>query len=156
MSSTNGETEKRTQPKAYTFSLKMPYLSRGRITKLVAETEDLWVHTKVNAEGGENALHTHTKEDHAFIVLEGEVTFYDADGSETKLQAHQGIMIPKGAYYRYLNTGTGNLMIVRVGAGERPEKGETRLAPDGRALDSGSAENKHIEAVPIPGKYFGA
>jgi len=67
-------------------------------------------------------------------------------------------MIPKGAYYRYLNTGPGNLMILRVGAGQRPSRrGEEgmRLGPDGRPLPADSAENHHIEGVPIPGKFFG-
>jgi mannose-6-phosphate isomerase-like protein (cupin superfamily) len=146
----------RTKPKAEMFSLKTPYLSQGRITSLVAETENLWIHAKINAEGGENALHTHTDEDHAFIVLEGEVTFFDEQGKGMALQRHQGIMIPRGAYYRYLNTGPGNLMVVRVGAGKRSEEGEaTRIDPDGRALHGDSAENKHIAPVAVPGKFFG-
>ena len=150
-------TQTQTKPKAEIFSLKTAYLSKGRITSLVAETDDLWIHTKINAEGGENALHTHTAEDHAFIVLEGEVTFFDEQGNETVLKPYQGIMIPRGAYYRYLNTGSGNLMVVRVGAGAKPKGGEgTRIGPNGRALHSNSAENKHVEPVPIPGKFFGA
>src|SRR5215813_13099270 len=42
------------KPKAYTFSLKTPYMKQGRITQLVAETENMWIHTKINAEGGES------------------------------------------------------------------------------------------------------
>ena len=149
-------TQTQTKPKAQVFSLKIPYLSKGRITSLVAETDSLWIHTKINAEGGENALHTHTDEDHAFIVLEGEVTFFDEQGNGSVLKPYHGIMIPRGAYYRYLNSGPGNLMVVRVGAGKKPKGGEgTRIGANGRALHSNSAENKHIEAVPIPGKFFG-
>lgn len=143
-----------TTPNAQVFSLKTPYLSAGRITKLVAETDLLWLHTKINAEGGENALHTHTEEDHAFIVLEGEVTFFDGRGNETVLKPYEGIMIPRGAPYRYLNTGPGNLMVVRVGAGTRPGP-ENRIGADGRPLHSDSAENKNVEAVPVPGRFFG-
>ena len=109
----------RAQPKAEIFSLNTPYLSAGRITSLVAKTENLWIHTKVNAAGGENALHAHTDEDHAFVVLEGEVTFFDKDDNGTVLKPFEGIMIPKGAYYRYLNTGSGNLIVVRIGAATR-------------------------------------
>lgn len=145
------------QPKTQTFSLKTPYLSAGRITSLVAKTENLWIHTKVNAEGGENAVHTHTNEDHAFIVLEGEVTFFDENNNGTVLKPFQGIMIPKGAYYRYLNTGSGNLIVVRVGAATKDKAGgATRIDPEGRPLHGDSPENKHIEPVPIPGKFFGA
>src|SRR6059036_3515582 len=117
------QTQTKTKPKAEVFSLKTPYLSQGRVTSLVAETDGLWIHTKVNAEGGENALHMHTDEDHAFIVLEGEVTFFDEKGNETVLKPYQGIMLPRGAYYRYLNTGPGNLIVVRVGSGSRRKSG---------------------------------
>ena len=146
----------KTEVKAEVFSLKTPYLSSGRISTTVSETEDLWIATKMNAEGGENAIHKHLVEDHAFIVLEGEVTFFDKDGNETVLGPYQGIMLPKGAYYRYLNTGPGNLMILRVGAGKKAGGGQdTRIGPDGNSLPAYSAENMHIEAVPIPGKFFG-
>ncbi len=150
--------ETKAKPKASTFSLKTPYLSAGRISTTISETDNLWIATKMNAEGGENAIHTHLNEDHAFIVLEGEVTFYDEEGGETVLGAHQGIMLPRGAFYRYLNTGPGNLMILRVGAGQKPKRyegGESRLGPDGKPLDAGSEANHHIDGVPIPGKFYG-
>ena len=143
------------KPTSEVFSLKTPYLSSGRITKLVSKAEGLWIHTKINAEGGENGLHCHTQEDHAFIVLEGEGTFYDEDGNETTLKPHQGIMIPKGAYYRYLNTGKGNLMVVRVGGGIKTDSVASRIDPEGKPILTDSEENKHIEGVPIPGKFFG-
>ena len=145
------------KPRVSTFSLQMPYLVKGRITSLVAETDNLWIHGKINAEGGENALHTHLDEDHAFVVLEGEVTFFDEAGNRSVLKPYQGIMIPRGAYYRYLNTGSENLMVLRVGAGSKNEQNEgNRIGPDGRALHGDSAENKHVDPVPISGKFFGA
>jgi len=144
------------KPKAEVFSLKTPYLSAGRVTNLVSKTDGMWIHTKMNAEGGENALHCHTQEDHAFIVLEGEVTFFDEEGNEKVLNPHQGIMIPKGAFYRYLNTGSGNLMVVRVGSGEKKGGEATRITPDGRPILGSSEENKHVEGVPIQGEFFGA
>ena len=42
------ETEK---PKTQKFSLRTPYMKQGRVTQLVAETPNLWIHTKINAEG---------------------------------------------------------------------------------------------------------
>ncbi len=149
------ENKNRARPRAEVFSLKTPYLSKGRITSLVAETENLWVHAKINAEGGENALHAHTDEDHAFIVLEGEVTFFDEEGNGAVLKRHQGIMIPRGAYYRYHNTGPGNLMVVRVGAGKSSGGEGGRIDPRGRPLYGDSVENKHVEPVAVPGKFFG-
>jgi len=57
------------KPKTQIFSLKTPYMKQGRVTQLVAETPNMWIHTKINAEGGENEIHKHLNEDHAFIVL---------------------------------------------------------------------------------------
>ncbi len=65
------------KPHVRVFSLKTPYMKQGRITQLVAETTNMWIHTKINAEGGENEIHTHLDEDHAFIVLEGEMSVFD-------------------------------------------------------------------------------
>src|ERR1700751_228856 len=87
------------EPKAQVFSLKTPYMKQGRITQLVAETPNLGIHTEINAEGGENEIHKHLDEDHAFIVLEGQMSVFDEKGSELKVGKYQGVMIPKGAYY---------------------------------------------------------
>ena len=59
-------------PQAQRFSLRTPLLSEGRTTTLVAQADLMTVMIKVYAEGGENALHAHTHEDHCFIVLDGE------------------------------------------------------------------------------------
>ena len=145
------------RPRAYTFSLKTPYMKQGRITQLVAETANMWIHTKINAEGGENEIHAHLDEDHSFIVLEGEMSVFDEKGNEMKLKQYQGVMIPKGAYYRYLNTGSGNLVVIRVGAGVKgqPQGGEEmRVRPDGRPLPAGSVENKTLPPIEMPGKFF--
>jgi mannose-6-phosphate isomerase-like protein (cupin superfamily) len=104
------------KPRAYTFSLKTPYMQQGRVTQLVAETANMWIHTKINAEGGENEIHSHLDEDHSFIVLEGEMSVFDETGREMKERSIR-VMIPKGAYYRYLNTGSENLVVIRIGAG---------------------------------------
>ncbi|HEX2227638.1 MAG TPA: cupin domain-containing protein [Candidatus Binatia bacterium] len=137
-------------PRAQKFSLRTPYMKQGRITQLVAETENLWIHTKINYEGGENEIHCHLDEDHSFIVLEGQMSVFDEKGNEQKIEKYQGIMIPKGAYYRYLNTGTENLVVLRVGAGikGKPQGGvEMRVRPDGKPLIADSAENKTVPPV---------
>ena len=150
-------TETKTTPQSYTFDIAGPYLSKGRVNIDLAKEDVLWLSLKINAEGGENAIHAHSQEEHSFIVLEGEVTFFDEKGKETKLHKYQGIMIPKGAYYRYLNTGGENLFLLRVGAKlGKQDNQETRLRTDGTPLPSYSAENHHIEGVPVPGKTFGA
>ncbi len=144
-------------PKAQKFSLKTPYMKQGRVTQTVAKTENMWIACKINAEGGENEIHTHLNQDHAFIVLEGEMSVFDENGAEMKIKPHQGVMLPKGAYYRYLNTGTGNLVVLRFGAytPDRPPKGEAvRLMPDGTPILGGSEENHSLPPIEMPGKFF--
>jgi mannose-6-phosphate isomerase-like protein (cupin superfamily) len=145
------------KPRAYTFSLKTPYMQQGRVTQLVAETENMWIHTKINAEGGENEIHAHRDEDHSFIVLEGQMSVFDETGREMKVEKYQGVMIPKGAYYRYLNTGSGNLVVLRIGAGVKGQaQGDEamRVRPDGRPLLAGSVENKTLPPIEMPGEFF--
>jgi mannose-6-phosphate isomerase-like protein (cupin superfamily) len=149
-------TREKEKPKAQLFSLKTPYMKQGRVTQLVAETSNLWIHTKINAEGGENEIHTHLDEDHAFIVLEGEMSVFDEKGNELVVKPYQGILIPRGAYYRYLNTGAGNLVVLRIGApaGQTQAGQEARVRPDGRPLRADSVENKTVPPIEMPGKFF--
>ncbi|MGB7946494.1 MAG: cupin domain-containing protein [Candidatus Binatia bacterium] len=145
------------KPRAYTFSLKTPYMKQGRVTQLVAETANMWIHTKINAEGGENEIHSHLDEDHSFIVLEGQMSVFDEKGNELKVGKYQGVMIPKGAYYRYLNTGDENLVVIRVGAGMKGQAQggeEMRVRPDGKPLLAGSVENKTLPPIEMPGRFF--
>jgi mannose-6-phosphate isomerase-like protein (cupin superfamily) len=138
------------KPKSQMFSLRTPYMKQGRITQLVAETENMWIHTKINYEGGENEIHSHLDEDHSFIVLEGQMSVFDETGAEMKLEKYQGVMIPKGAYYRYHNTGKENLVVIRVGAGVKgqPQGGvEMRIRPDGKPLLANSEENKTVPPI---------
>jgi len=149
-SATAATFEKDEKPQTKLFSLRTPYMKQGRITQLVAETENMWIHTKINYEGGENEIHTHLDEDHSFIVLEGQMSVFDEKGNELKVGKHQGVMIPRGAYYRYLNTGPENLVVIRVGAGikGKPQGGEDmRIRPDGKPLPAYSAENKTVEPI---------
>jgi mannose-6-phosphate isomerase-like protein (cupin superfamily) len=144
-------------PKAKMFSLKTPYMQQGRVTQLVAETPNMWIHTKINAEGGENEIHKHLDEDHAFIVLEGQMSVFDEKGNELEIKQHQGVMIPKGAYYRYLNTGDGNLVVLRVGSGIKGQQQggqEMRLGTNGKPLVSGTPENRNLPPIEMPGKFF--
>ncbi len=149
------EVEER--PRAYRYSLKTPYMQQGRVTQLVAKTDNMWIHTKINSEGGENAVHCHLDEDHSFVVLEGQMSVFDEKGNELKIDKYQGIMIPKGAYYRYLNTGDGNLVVLRIGCGidATPPRGDdARLGPDGKEIPSDSEENKTLPPIEMPGKFF--
>jgi len=139
-------------PKAQVFSLKTPLLSEGRSNLQVAATDLLKLRMKVYAEGGENGLHKHNDEDHAFVVLQGQATFHDENDTPTVVNRYEGIMLPKGAYYYFQSSGDENLVLLRVGAGREAE-GNFRVGTNGVPLTR--EENKHIDGVPIPGKFFG-
>ena len=139
-------------PKAQVFSLKTPLLSTGQTNKVVAGTDLLKVRVKVYAEGGENALHAHFDEDHSFIILQGQATFYDKEGNTNVVNKYEGIMLPKGTYYYFQSTGNENLVLLRMGAG-RKSGDEFRLGTQGLPLTA--EENRRIAGVPIPGEFFG-
>ena len=85
------------------------------------------------------------------------MSVFDEKGNELKIDKYQGIMIPKGAYYRYLNTGDGNLVVLRIGCGidATPPRGDdARLGPDGKEIPSDSEENKTLPPIEMPGKFF--
>jgi mannose-6-phosphate isomerase-like protein (cupin superfamily) len=95
------------------------------------------MHVKVYAEGGENDLHAHPREDHAFVVLEGAARFFDGSGRAVDLAPYDGVLVPRGALYRFCNAGDGNLVMLRVGAGSNARelgKQDERVGPDGRPL----------------------
>ena len=155
-SATAAKVKSQEKPKTALFSLKTPYMKQGRVTQLVAETSNLWIHTKINAEGGENEIHSHMDEDHAFIVLEGQMSVFDENGGEIEVKQYQGVMIPKGAYYRYLNTGAGNLVVIRVGAGIKGQQQggqEMRLGVDGAPVITGTPQNRNLPPVEA-GTFF--
>ena len=148
-----------TTPKAKIFSMQTPYLSAGHSTVLVAEGELSWFHMKVYAQGGENALHAHPNEEHTFIVLEGQATFYDKDDTPTVVNRWEGVLLPRGSFYYFQSTGDDQLVMIRVGSGKRASPGEaSRVFPDGRPFPASDPNNKEgsIPGVPIPGKFFAA
>jgi mannose-6-phosphate isomerase-like protein (cupin superfamily) len=155
-SATAAKLKSQEKPRTALFSLKTPYMKQGRVTQLVAETSNMWIHTKINAEGGENAIHSHMDEDHAFIVLEGQMSVFDENGGEIEVKQHQGVMIPKGAYYRYLNTGEGNLVVIRVGAGAKGQQQggeEMRIGTDGKPVVTGTPQNRNLPPIEA-GTFF--
>jgi len=138
---------------AKVFRLKTQLLSRGRSDYLLAGTDLMSVRIKCYAQGGENALHAHPAEDHAFIVLDGAARFYGNDGEISVLGKNQGIMLPRGTYYRFESCGDTPLVLLRVGAAkERPKV--SRINPQGKPLPGNSAENLHEEGVPIEGRFY--
>jgi len=122
--------------KAVLFSLRnTPLLQQGTIYDPLATAENLWVNLKVYASGGENALHSHGGEDHAFIVLQGKATFTFGDGRTAVVGQYEGVMIPKNGLYKFTADESENLVMLRVGGGVRTATGLDDLAPFGTPKD---------------------
>ena len=121
---------------AVLFSMRnTPLLQQGTIYDPLATAENLWVNLKVYASGGENALHSHGGEDHAFIVLQGKATFTFGDGRTAEVGPHEGVMIPRNGLYKFTADETENLVMLRVGGGVRTETGLKELTPFGTPKD---------------------
>lgn len=142
-------------PKAQTFNFDgVPTISSGRFTDVRGATEGLTARIKVYAEGGENVTHTHLAEPHMFFIISGEATFELGRNGEEEFVAgpNHGVLLPKGAFYSFGNSGKGNLVMLRIG--DEPGDYRGRFDPDGRPLRGDSIENGHAEAVVIPGEFF--
>ncbi|MFI5267145.1 MAG: cupin domain-containing protein [Chloroflexota bacterium] len=144
----------KTQTEPTLFDLTAQLLDQGRSMDLLAKTDLMAAHIKVYAEGGENGLHTHDHEDHIFVVLGGEATFRTGvEEQERVVGKYQGILLPRGAYYRFESTGEENLVLLRVGA-QIPGTPRYRTKPDGSPIPGDSPDNKQVPVIPRAGKYF--
>ena len=135
------------------FSMRgLQLLSHGRTMDMLAQGEFLTLHTKVYAEGGENSLHAHDDQDHAFFVLQGEMTVTGEDETNTVIQPYEGMMIPRGGMYMFKSTGEENLVILRVAASVTAR--DVREVGERRSIDGGAIRNAG-EPVAAEGQYFG-
>jgi quercetin dioxygenase-like cupin family protein len=112
---------------------------------------------KAYASGGENAVHAHTAEDHAFVVLQGEATFFGRPGDPAvTIKKHEGILIPNGVFYKFKAGGDEQLVLLRVGAvlpGTWLDVDDT-IGLNGRPLDSYSKENHEVPVTYSLRRYF--
>ena len=118
------------------FSMRnLPLLEQGTTYDPLATAENLWLNIKVYASGGENALHAHGGEDHAFVILQGKATFTFGDGRTSIVRQHEGVMIPKNVAYKFVADEAENLVMLRVGGGVRNVEGLADLTPFGTPKD---------------------
>jgi mannose-6-phosphate isomerase-like protein (cupin superfamily) len=153
-----------TKRPATKFTMRgLQLLSGGQVTEKLIQGEHLWLHSKVYSKGGENALHSHEAEDHAFFVLQGAVEFSFGDGSTDRAERFEGVMIPKGTSYKFEAQGSENLVMLRMGGyAESPyptERGSSDIRDgagnpitDNKSAAKGKTPSEPV--VPIPGKFF--
>lgn len=148
------EMAKNTKPSV--FSLKGQLLDQGRTDTMLAATEDLTLRLKVYASGGENELHAHPSEDHAFVILQGSARFYGPEGETVELGRNQGMMMPRGNFYRFHATSEEPLVMLRVGSPNYSKQPKpTRINSKGEPMKGDSKENKTVEVIFREGAFFG-
>lgn len=103
---------------------------------------------KCIAEGGENEFHTHDAEDHTLIVLAGRATFQQPGADPIELARNEGILLPAGAFYKFVAVEGEPLVLVRIGNQyrDRGESSHNSQSPEG------SKDN--LRGVPIPGSFY--
>ena len=137
------------------FHMKARLPKKGRGATLLAATERMWVNLKTYAEGGENVLHAHTNEDHVFIVLHGEATFYGADGEVATLGKNQGILLPQGVAYYFHAVEGEPLVILRMGTAIDPARPKfERRGLGGEDVPASSKANKSEPTVFYTDRVF--
>lgn len=118
--------------------------------ELVGLAPMLWAHTKVYSSGGENALHSHDIEDHVFLVLQGQASFYFGDGSTCLAGPFDGVTIPRGTQYRFhAHEESGNLVMFRVGAANIQDSSD--LHPKFHIPNEALSSRKDISGSHAPG-----
>ena len=142
--------------KAFTFD-NIDVAADHVVTEPLAIAESLWLHAKVYPSGGENSLHTHPLEDHAFIVLRSEAVFYDGHDVAFRVGPHSGVLLPKGTSYRFHSVGEEPLVAIRVGGAPRdaadddpdprfPRPMSIRQRPDGTPFPGDDPDNVRLPA----------
>ena len=141
--------------RAQIFNLTTPYLRQGITSDERARSELLTVLIKVYASSGENRMHAHVHEDHSFIVLEGEATFhFDGTDNARVLKPYEGVMLPKGTFYRFESTGDRNLVMLRVGAAQ-PGSPKLAVYPEGGDKSRDQEPYARMERIEASGQQFG-
>jgi mannose-6-phosphate isomerase-like protein (cupin superfamily) len=140
----------------YVFSLKGQLLEQGRTDSMLAATDDLTIRLKIYASGGENELHAHTSEDHSFMILQGSGRFFGPEGEIVELGQYEGIMLPKGSYYKFFATSEEPLVMIRVGnPNHKFQPKPNRINIKGEEMKGDSKENKKVDVVFKEGEFFG-
>lgn len=140
-------------PSFFTIAAHLPAV--GRTDTPVAASENMTVLIKSYASGGENELHAHPNEDHAFIILQGEATFYGPKGETKIVGKNDGVMLPYGVFYRFQSTGSETLVMIRVGCRTgNLEDVNARIDLEGHYFPGNSQANRQVP-LSLSGQWFG-
>jgi mannose-6-phosphate isomerase-like protein (cupin superfamily) len=129
------------------FELRTQLPAAGRSDLPIGATERMTVILKSYAEGGENELHAHPHEDHVFVVLQGEASFYGPREELKAIRPYSGVVLPAGTFYRFQSSGDVPLVMLRVGCAGEGSDIFARIRIDGAPLPADSTENRQVTPI---------
>src|SRR5919112_810816 len=98
------------------FKLEAQLPTQGRTDTPLAASDKMWVVLKTYAADGENGLHAHPNEDHSFVVLQGEATFYGPNDEPRPMGRNEGVLLPQGTFPCFKATSEGPGVRIRIAA----------------------------------------
>ncbi len=150
------EAEMAADTKPSAFKLRGQMLEQGRTDTMLAATDNLTLRLKVYASGGENELHAHPTEDHAFIILQGSARFFGPEGEIMELGKNEGLMMPGGNFYKFFATSDEPLVILRVGnPNVKLQPRPYRINMKGEEMKGDARENNTRKVIFKEGEFFG-
>ena len=139
---------------ARTFQIKTPAITGGRSHMPLVRTDVLMSGLNYYAPGRKNKLHTHPGEDHMFVVLDGEATFFDREQNATVLRKGEGILLVEGDFYQFENTGNTGLALLRFAAYKSNRGGVRRIEEGGTKRNEDEMGYACVDGSPIEGKEW--
>ena len=110
---------------------------------------------KTYAADGENELHAHPNEDHAFVILQGKARFHGPNSEEKAIGKNEGVLLPHGTLYWFKAVGKEPLVLLRIGcAAVDGATHRGRVNVNGKPMAGDSAENKTVKQV-MSDRWFG-
>lgn len=128
---------------------------QGRTNSVLGASRHMNVVLKTYASGGENEIHAHSNEDHLFVVMQGEATFYGPRGETRDVAKNDCVLVPAFAYYWFLAKEGEPLVMLRVGAAIDPDSDIlARIDTEGKPFDGYSEKNKEVPYILSEEKCF--
>jgi mannose-6-phosphate isomerase-like protein (cupin superfamily) len=137
------------------FHIRARLPKQGRTNQVLGASSRMNVVLKTYASGGENELHAHSNEDHLFVVMQGEASFFGPRNERRDVAKNDCVLLPAGAFYWFHAKGDEPLVMLRIGAVlNAGEDVLARIDVDGNPFDGYSEKNKETSYVLDEQKVF--
>ncbi|OXR48082.1 cupin [Pusillimonas sp. T2] len=143
----------KTTPSFFHIRARLP--KAGRTNQVLGASRYMNVVLKTYASGGENEIHAHTNEDHVFVVLQGGAVFFGPNEERKEVGVNDCVLVPSGAFYRFIAKEEEPLVMLRIGAAIDPDDDIlARVDSEGRPFDGYSEKNKEVGYELFDDKWF--